>query len=502
MPAHPRRETMWRITACALAALPLTACSPSSSSGTEPGEPRVGPGPAARARNVLLITVDTLRADALGSYGGEPGASPSLDRLAEGSLRFENAYSQSTHTHSALSSVLTGLTPPRHGVLAQAGFLRRNVIPLALVLQAREYDTGAFFANVCKLQEFRTVLQVGWDERFCGMELDEEGLIVEGSEQYTWDQAVTDAAVAWIDGRSGPWFAWVHLMDPHAEHRPPPDLWDYAARPIPDKHAQYQQFADYELAQELPPPAVLEELLEQYALEVTGTDRQIGRLLEFVEGLPEAERTAVIFSADHGEELFETWPRYGHGLSLTEGVLRVPLLVRAPGLEPGVDTGFVETLQIAPTVLDLLDVAPPYPLDGRSLLEERSDAPFAVSYCSTVATIRYGPYRLWWNTVGDRKLRRSKEIVQFIEEGPEAAMNPWFQNELVLARYAPAAPSRPSWLPVEQVPASPAGRKLKGQLEEYIDGLGELPDPEDIEDQGLQRQLEQLGYFGAVRRED
>ena len=187
-----------------------------------------------RSTSVVLITVDTLRADQLGAYGKTPSPTPNLDRLAGESLVFERAYTQATLTHPALSSMLSGLLPSRHGVNAQNGQMRENVVALPLMLQAKEIATGSFVANMCKLQPYeRTVFHDGWDVTFCGM--DEE------KDQYLWDTAVVDAGLEWIAEQRGPYLAWIHLMDPHAEHAPPPDLWDYEARPVREKFAQYRE---------------------------------------------------------------------------------------------------------------------------------------------------------------------------------------------------------------------------------------------------------------------
>ncbi|MEO0650726.1 MAG: sulfatase-like hydrolase/transferase, partial [Planctomycetota bacterium] len=126
--------------------------------------------PHPTARNVLLFTVDTLRADALGSYGHPDAPTPHADSLAAEGLRFDKAYSQATLTNSSLTSILTGLLPIQTGVHIQADAFAAGTLPVPLVLQAEGIATGSFIANMCKLQETEsTVYHDGWDTRFCGM---------------------------------------------------------------------------------------------------------------------------------------------------------------------------------------------------------------------------------------------------------------------------------------------------------------------------------------------
>ena len=159
------------------------------------------------ARGVVLFTVDTLRADRLGAYGNRAFPTPNVDRLAKEALVFDMAYSQGCNTNPSVTSFLTGLLPPRHGVLTQVARMKPEVITLPVMLSAQGVATGSFVANLCELQEVsHSVFNEGWDERFCGME--------DGVPQYAWDKAVVDAGMAWIkkaQGEDAPWFAWVHL---------------------------------------------------------------------------------------------------------------------------------------------------------------------------------------------------------------------------------------------------------------------------------------------------
>ncbi|RKY19991.1 MAG: hypothetical protein DRQ55_09140 [Planctomycetota bacterium] len=444
--------------------------------------------PARASRNVLLVTVDTLRADALGFGGAPPAASPRLDRLASESLVFTNAFTQATHTHAALSSIMTGLVPPRHGVFAQHGKLASDVQPIATLLHERGYATGSFVANLCPLQEIEgTVLHDGWDERYCGMDM--EG-VRHGAEQYLWDEDVVARARDWISAQTAPWFCWVHLMDPHGEHRPPPDLWNYAEDPPPTRRAEYVRLGKLERQRRVPPEEELVNLRARYAAEVQGIDRLVGSLVDFADALPDAERPALLVTADHGEEFFETWPKVGHGLSLTEGVLHVPLLVRADSVLPGLNDDYVSTLQVAPTILELVGAEAHAAMDGESLLASSASEGFAVSFCGSMASLRTGRTRYYWDAP---MLKRSMNIAAMFELSPHLRDAPWLKEARSVARYDPAAPNIPEW---QARVDGPATAEIHDRLHLYLVGLGRLASEHVIEDAEFDEQLRALGYMG------
>jgi hypothetical protein len=442
---------------------------------------------APRAESALLFTVDTLRADRLGPWGGTV-ATPNVDALARESLVFLKAYTPATITYPSLTSVLTGLFPLRHGVNTQDGRLREGLLTLPEILRAHGVATGSFVANLCKLQPHPgTVFHDGWDERFCGMH-DEEP---DDRDQYLWDEEVVGAALDWMARQHGPFFCWIHLMDPHAEHRPSPEDWDYAAEPVLGEDEQERYFYAFEEARTLPGAADMQHLLALYAAEVRGADRQLGRVLAFLAGRADRDRIAVVFGADHGEELYETWSRYDHGLSLTEGVLHVPLMLRAPGLAPGRSEALVESTAITPTLLDLFGTQAPYALDAKSLLGSSPGSSAARSSCGDVAiTFRVPEGRYWFRTTREPFVRPP-------DEAPWRADAPWFRERESFARYAPEAPTTPIWAP----PGDPAFADVAPALQTQALALKksgrELPKAVRIEDPELARELESLGYVGG-----
>lgn len=439
---------------------------------------------AETVENVLLVVIDTLRADALGCYGASEGASPALDRFAESALRFEAAFAQATRTHPAMASMLTGLYPPNHGALTQGARLRSGVLPLSALLQASGLSTGLFAANVCALQDRpQTVFSMGWDELFCGMDLDQE--------QWLWDRAVTDAATVWIGEQAGPWFALLHLMDPHAEHRPSPKHWDYDDRPVPNKYKQALISSEFESRGERPDDAYLSELKQLYAAEVLGVDQLLGDLLANVEARSDANRTAVIITADHGEELFESWVKSGHGHSLTDWVLQVPLLVRLPGVEANVVGRMVETLQITPTVLEALEIAAPVGFDGPSLLAARKGRGRAVSFSGDVGTLTQGQWRVWRRLP---TLSRYSSIAKIDEQEKLLAGAPWYHRELMLASREDFRVDVENFLLLSEDNNIKRARRLSAELFEIADRSSHLeaaPAPADPE---LLEQLKALGY--------
>lgn len=437
---------------------------------------------------VILFTVDTLRADQLGALGNTQFATPHLDAFAAESLNFTHAYSAASITVPSLTSMLTGLQPRRHNVHDQRSAMAPNIRSVPAIAQERGVKTASFIANICVLQPIeRTVFHDGWDTKFCGM--DDE------AEQYLWDQTIVNEALAWLEQQDGPFLLWVHLMDPHAEHRPNPVDWDYAARPVLEKYPQYEAFNAWEEAQTYPNEAEKKHLWDLYAAEVIGVDREFGRFIDVVDARPDAEEIAVIFSSDHGEELYETWSRYDHGLSLSEGVMWVPLMVRAPGLAAGVSDAVVETLQVAPTMLELFDLGVPYPLDGKSLLHPEPSRGFAVSSVGDQAvTIRDADFRFWY---------RPSEEPWVREETPWRTQAPWFQQRHTLAVYMGDSRTAVEYVDKRDPLYMPNVDRLGKQLQDFMKSLGPIPAAhEEVGDAATAAELAAQGYVGYGGMQD
>ena len=295
----------------------------------------------ATARNVLLITLDTTRADHLGCYGDRDALTPALDGLAARGTVFEQAFTSCPQTLAAHATILTGLQPPEHGLRINGRQRLAAGIPtLAELLAARGYRTAAFVAAFVLNSKFGLDrgFQV-YDEDLSSAQPQE---VQERLSVYRSGSQVVDAALAWLEkaaGAPGPFFCWVHLYDPHYPHYSHAEL---AGTPFEGKAS--------------------------YDAEVAFMDRQVARLTAFLEARRLTPRTLVIAVADHGEGLGDHG-EMEHGYLLNEEVLRVPLIVTLPGIVRGgarVET-MVSLVDLAPTVLDLLGISTQARFPGRSL---------------------------------------------------------------------------------------------------------------------------------------
>lgn len=299
-------------------------------------------GCGARPPNVLLITLDTTRADRLGCYGYPQAVTPALDRLAREGARFREAVAVAPITLPTHATLLTGLHPPEHGLHDNnLGRLPDQVPTLAESFQAAGYQTGAVVAFLVLHPRygldrgFASYSAPGVDERIQRlMETPPPLQADDVPAPYRRAGEVGEAALQWLRRRRGraPWFLWVHFYDPHT-----PLHWN--------RQAVGGAFA------------------HPYDAEVALMDQQIGRLLQHLDDTGEARRTLVVAVGDHGESLGDHGEPM-HGFMLYESTLRVPLIVRYPGTIPAglVCTSPVSQVQVPPTLLDLAGVAPAAPL--------------------------------------------------------------------------------------------------------------------------------------------
>jgi tetratricopeptide (TPR) repeat protein len=290
-------------------------------------------------RNVLIVTIDTLRADALGSYGGG-AATPTLDELASAGARFTFAHAHAVVTLPSHASILSGRYPYAHGIRDNTGYRFDPSHPtVATLLKAQGFATGAFIGGFPLDRQFG--LSVGFDTY--DDRLDAPSAADPGKRERKAD-AVVRSAADWIGAQQGKWLAWVHLYDPHTTYAPPAE---WAAR--------------Y--------PA------SPYLGEVAWTDHALGALLDRVRQLP--RNTLIIVTADHGESLGDHGEAT-HGIFAYESTLRVPLIVAearptASGWFNSAPSGLVidapvRHVDLLPTILESAGVAAPDALPGASLL--------------------------------------------------------------------------------------------------------------------------------------
>jgi choline-sulfatase len=305
--------------------------------------PVIAPG-ACRGCNVLLITIDTLRLDRVGAFGGRQGLTPNLDRLAAEGLRFTHAYSAVPLTLPSHASILTAVSPPVHGLRANGLFRLGPRLPtLATVLKGAGYRTGAFVGAF--VLDARFGLNRGFDVYDDRYGEKPDGDAAEGAERRA--EEVIKPATAWILNpainqqsaiSNQQWFAWVHLYDPHEPYRAP--------EPYASQH-------------------------EPYDAEVAYTDAMVGKLLADLRAAGQLDRTLVIVAADHGESLGEHGERT-HGVFVYDTTMRVPWIisgsgVRVQGSGGTADDRLVRLIDLAPTALALVGVEPPASFEGRSI---------------------------------------------------------------------------------------------------------------------------------------
>jgi arylsulfatase A-like enzyme len=326
--------------------------------------PRNDPSPA----NLVLLTIDTLRPDHLACYGYERVTSPRIDALAERGVLLANAFAPRGSTWPSLTSLHTGKYPATHGVRNNGETLSEAHVTLAQHLRARGYRTAAFLSN------FRQAPNRGFDVVW-GLE-DDIGALKHVQPQYLWDEAITDRAVEWLRRESPdqPFFLWVHYMDPHEDYLPPPPFHHRFTDPAyaGQTTGRADSLMNATLQRGDLPQSELDHVLGLYDGQIASTDRLLGRVLDELEALGLGGSTLVVFTSDHGEELYQHNRYFFHAASIYDTVLRVPLVMSWPGHLPEgrrVEST-VEIVDLVPTLTDLLgldDVKDPA-LDGESLL--------------------------------------------------------------------------------------------------------------------------------------
>jgi choline-sulfatase len=307
---------------------------------------------AAPPQNLVLVTIDTLRADRLGCYGYTKGETPNLDRLAKAGALFENATTHAPLTAPSHASMFTGVYPTVHKVRDTGGFvLQEQSTTLAEVLQQQGWDTAAFVGASVLKKNF------GFSQGFA---VYDDTMPAQGSATSEFPERraadVVDRAMQWLSGRPDgkPFFLWVHVFDPHGPYDPP--------SPFREKHNG-----------------------RAYDGEVAYTDQQLGRLFEAVKS-KSPDRTLIAVLSDHGESLADHG-EYTHGVFLYDATLRIAFLLSGPGVPAGLRVkGQARAIDLTPTLFDQLGVKPPPGMQGASLVPALAGkpSPDAYSYSETV----------------------------------------------------------------------------------------------------------------------
>ena len=369
---------MRRLLGVLLAATSLSAC------GGETGPP-----------NVLILVVDALRPDRLGYAGGERPTSPTVDALATSGVRFDRAHSAAPWTLPSVASILTGLYPSGHGARTQRNRVPPGAPLLAEILQAHGYRTAAVVSHVFVGSDHDL------DRGFDTFREDHAR-----GHEYASTNGVTEQALDALrnlHGSGDPFFLFVHYFDPHYDFLRHPEI---GFAPVSAGRLRGDETIQQIRQLESPTEEELDFLLALYDEEIRFTDDGIGRLLGELDRLGLTDETIVVFTADHGEEFWEHG-RVGHGRTLYQELVHVPLVIRAPGGARGrVVARPVTNVAVAPTVLDLLGLPTDVAFQAASLApeirpteraDEIGEAEFPV-----FAEVEYDRFARFYSIVGNR----------------------------------------------------------------------------------------------------
>jgi len=290
------------------------------------------PGTDKERLNVLLITIDTLRADWLSCYGSEHLDTPNIDRLSERGVLFSRAFANTSTTLPSHANILLGTTPPYHGVHDNINFVvREEFLTLAEHLKDHGYSNGAFIGA------FPLHAKFGLNQGFDTYDDEMDRLPFQDfmSEQRR-GEVVVERALSWLKKQNAHWFLWIHCWDPHDPYKPPePFLTQYKEQP--------------------------------YTGEVAYVDFILGRFFSYLEESNLFEDTLVVFTGDHGESLGQHGEKT-HGFFAYNTTIWIPLIIISPGFEKSRVEHYVSHIDIFPTVCDILSLEKPSFLQGISLV--------------------------------------------------------------------------------------------------------------------------------------
>ncbi len=363
-----------------------------------------GPPDFARLRkgrdfNVILITMDTTRADRLGCYGFRNVETPTIDGFASRGIRFERCISTTPLTLPAHTSIMTGTVPPFHGVRDNGGFIvPPGIETLAKVFKARGYATGAFVAAY--VLDSKWGLNQGFDTYYDKFDLSRFETISLGEIQRPANEVI-DQVLPWLEkNKGGKFFTWVHLYDPHTPYEPPP--------PYDKIYAEHP-----------------------YLGEIAFTDSQLGRLWTFLEANGLTDNLFLVFVADHGESLGEH--REGaHGFFVYQATLHVPLIFVTPfaKLRGVVPPGVVSLIDIMPTLCEMTGVPTPPQVQGKSLVPaffNPARTPKELAYSESY----YPRYHYGWSELRSVQDGRYKLIKAPVPELYDVVRDPREEKNLV-----------------------------------------------------------------------
>jgi hypothetical protein len=371
--ARRRSSMSWAalvvVAAGGIAIAALLPHRPASSAPTAVGMHRDTTGTPLRVANVVLISIDSLRADRLGCYGEAHDTSPTIDRLAREGVRFANATSPTSWTLPSHMSMLTGRYLLSHGVISETDRLNQSVPTLAEALRASGLATGGVVSTLFLHPRYGFARGFDYydDSSISGI-TNFDLLRAEPAPE------VTRLAINWLrQQQNRRFFLFLHFWDVHMDYIPPSpydQMFDPGYRgSIDGSNFRYNPAVNPRMAQR-----DLDHVLALYDGEIRWVDDHIAKVLAALDEMGVGDRTAVIVTADHGDEFFEHGGK-GHGRTLYREVVHVPLIMRIPGVTPGKVVRMpVSLVDIMPTVLDLVGARAPVGLQGVSLVPELTGA--------------------------------------------------------------------------------------------------------------------------------
>jgi arylsulfatase A-like enzyme len=389
---YPDRSARQGMALCSLLVSCLVLGAPAAAETATPA-PSAGQSP----RNILLITVDTTRADYLSCYGSALLTTPNIDALASRGVRFDAATAVVPLTGPGHASMLTGLYPRDHGAIRNGVPVAEDIPTLATILSARGYTTAAFISG-WTLRTQVIGLHRGFDH-FDDSMTDRYHAV---NDQRLGDQTA-DEAVAWLEEeREGPFFLWVHFFDPH------------------------EPFTDHKMELAPNPAARVaapdKDVLQRYSQEVAFADLQVGRVLAALEESGAGDDTMILLTSDHGEAFGEHGTK-GHGRELYQTTQNVPLILVHPLVgQDKVSDLPVSTLDVTPTLLDLLDLPPVMESDGVALAQALV-APGSFAGRAIYQETFPGARKKFWGLFGP-KLTGDPTMVAVRRGGWKAIYNP------------------------------------------------------------------------------
>lgn len=331
-------------------------------------------------KNVVIVSIDTLRADHLGVYGYERDTSPHLDRLAADAVTFERARAPRGLTWPSLVSMFTSLYPQSSNVRRNGDLLADDVPTLASILEARGYATAAFMANACD------AFTRNFGTRFCGD-----------------DEDVHRRALKWIaEHDDSPFLLWIHYKAPHEEYLPPKKFDRFTDPTYSGPATGKRDYLDaVMLSGKTPEAQDLEHVVGLYDGEVLYSDALAQGVIEALDAHDYLSSSIYVLTSDHGEELMQHNNYYYHSCSVYEAVHHIPLIVRFP------DRNFagrrireiVENIDIAPTLLEWLGEEPPPGFEGQSFRALVNEEPGAAEEFTEATAEYHRPGTGWIGTL-------------------------------------------------------------------------------------------------------